>query len=108
MSMLSQQHCQPCEKGTLPLDQDRIQAYLAQTPGWSVEEGTLTRDVKVKNFREALALVNRIGELAEDEGHHPDLCIHDWNHVRIDLLTHSIGGLSENDFILAAKISELR
>lgn len=107
MSTLSQQHCQPCEKGTPPLDEGRIQHFLAQTPGWSVEQGTLTRDVTVKNFREALTLVNRIGELAEAERHHPDLCIHGWNHVRIDLVTHSIGGLSENDFILAAKVSEV-
>jgi 4a-hydroxytetrahydrobiopterin dehydratase len=63
--------------------------------------------VKLKNFRAALDLVNRIGEIAESEGHHPDLSIHGWNRVRVDLVTHSIGGLSENDFILAAKISRL-
>jgi 4a-hydroxytetrahydrobiopterin dehydratase len=80
---------------------------LEQVPGWSLENGKLTRDLKVKNFKEALALVNRIGDLAEQEGHHPDLCIHSWNRVKIELYTHSIGGLSENDFILAAKIGEV-
>jgi pterin-4a-carbinolamine dehydratase len=76
-------------------------------PGWSVVEGKLTRDVKLANFQEALGLVNQIGALAEQEGHHPDIAIHSWNHVRIELYTHSIKGLSDNDFILAAKINHL-
>ena len=107
MTELAQRHCEPCEKGTPPLERGRVTDLLRQVPGWSIMDGKLTRDVKVKNFREALALVNRIGEIAETEGHHPDLCIHGWNNVRIDLVTHSIGGLSENDFILAAKVGEL-
>ena len=80
---------------------------MQQVPGWSTPEGKLTRDIKLKDFKEALALVNRIGDLAEQEGHHPDITIHSWNHVRIELYTHSIKGLSENDFILAAKINQL-
>jgi 4a-hydroxytetrahydrobiopterin dehydratase len=107
MTELAQRHCEPCEKGTPPLDERRTHRLLSEVPGWSVLGGRLTRDVKVKNFREALALVNRIGDVAEAEGHHPDICIHGWNNVRIDLVTHSIGGLSENDFILAAKIGDL-
>jgi 4a-hydroxytetrahydrobiopterin dehydratase len=107
MSELATRHCQACERGTPPLDARRVNEMLAQLSGWSVENGILTRDVKLKNFRAALDLVNRIGEIAESEGHHPDLSIHGWNRVRVDLVTHSIGGLSENDFILAAKISRL-
>lgn len=107
MAELAQRHCEACEKGTPPLQMDQVRSMLEQVPGWSLENGKLTRDLKVKNFKEALALVNRIGDLAEQEGHHPDLCIHSWNRVKIELYTHSIGGLSENDFILAAKIGEV-
>jgi 4a-hydroxytetrahydrobiopterin dehydratase len=104
MTELAQRRCVPCEQGTPPLHEDEIESMLLQVPNWSVENGKLARDVKVRNFKEALALVNRIGEIAEAENHHPDICIHSWNHVRIELYTHSIGGLSDNDFILAAKI----
>jgi 4a-hydroxytetrahydrobiopterin dehydratase len=107
MTELARRCCQACEKGTPPLDRTAADELLAQVPDWRIENGMLTRDVKVKNFQEALGLVNRIGEVAEAEGHHPDICIHGWNRVRVDLITHSIGGLSENDFILAAKIGEL-
>ena len=107
MTQLAQRHCQACEKGTPPLDASRTKHYLGEIPGWSVIGGKLTRDVKLKNFAQALDLVNRIGAVAESEGHHPDMCIHGWNQVRIDLVTHAIGGLSENDFILAAKVSAL-
>lgn len=106
MTELTQKRCVPCEGGTAPLGTGDVQQMLAQVPGWSVEGGKLTRDLKVKNFPQALDLVNRIGALAEREGHHPDLCIHGWNHVKIELYTHAIGGLSENDFILAAKINQ--
>ena len=67
----------------------------------------LVRDIKRANFKEVMALVNRIADIAESEGHHPDLYIHGWNKVEITLTTHAIKGLSENDFILAAKINEL-
>ena len=81
---------------------------MQNVAGWSTDaEGKLTRNIKLANFKEALALVNQIGDLAEQEGHHPDLTIHSWNQVRIELYTHSIKGLSENDFILAAKINQL-
>jgi 4a-hydroxytetrahydrobiopterin dehydratase len=80
---------------------------MQQVPGWSIENGKLTRDVTVADFRAALVLVNKIGELAEQEGHHPDITIHSWNHVRIEFYTHSIQGISENDFIMAAKVNQL-
>lgn len=107
MTELAQRHCVACEKGTPPLPPEQVRTMMDQVPGWTLEDGKLARDLKLKNFKQALALVNQIGELAEEEGHHPDLCIHSWNRVKIELYTHSIGGLSDNDFILAAKIDEL-
>lgn len=81
---------------------------VQEVPGWETDsEGKLTRNITLANFKEALALVNKIGELAEQEGHHPDLTIHGWNQVRIELYTHSIKGLSDKDFMLAAKINQL-
>ena len=105
MQALAEKHCVPCEGDTPPLSEDEVGRLLPQVPGWTVVDGELTREVKVKNFKQALELVNFIGELAEQEGHHPDLQIYGWNHVKIKLMTHAIGALSENDFILAAKIT---
>ena len=106
MSDLASEHA--ARDGTAPkLSDDEVETLAQQIPGWSVEDGKLTRDLKLKNFKEALALVNRIGELAEAENHHPDLCIHGWNRVRIDFYTHTAQGISRNDFILAAKVNEL-
>src|SRR5260370_16534408 len=107
MIALVERRCAPCRGNTPPLRAEEIQAMAQEVPGWDVVEGKLTRDVKLANFKEALALVNQIGDLAEQEGHHPDLIIHSWNHVRIELYTHSIKGLSDNDFILPAKINHL-
>jgi 4a-hydroxytetrahydrobiopterin dehydratase len=107
MTALAQRRCEACKPGTPPLTEEQVHELMPQVPGWTVGGGSLTRDEKVKNFKEALALVNRIGDVAEAENHHPDLCIHGWNRVKVELSTHSIGGLSENDFILAAKINEL-
>jgi 4a-hydroxytetrahydrobiopterin dehydratase len=107
MTELTSRHCVPCEGGTPPLHPQQVDLLLQKVPGWQVVDGKLTRDVKVKNFKAALELVNEIGALAEEEGHHPDICIHSWNHVRLELYTHAIGGLSDNDFILAAKINQL-
>lgn len=107
MTALAERRCAPCRGDTPPLGAEEVQAMTQEVPGWEVVEGKLTRDVKLANFQEALALVNRIGDLAEQEGHHPDITIHSWNHVRVELYTHSIKGLSENDFILAAKINQV-
>ena len=105
MDDLAQRRCVPCTGDTPPLKPEQARSMMGQVPGWSIEDQQLTRDVKVRNFKAALALVNRIGDLAEQEGHHPNMCIHSWNRVRLELYTHSINGLSENDFILAAKIN---
>jgi 4a-hydroxytetrahydrobiopterin dehydratase len=77
---------------------------MPQVPGWQLEENKLTRRFKSRDFMEAMAFVNRVAELSEAEGHHPDIHI-SWNKVRLELTTHAIKGLSENDFIMAAKIN---
>lgn len=107
--MLSQKHCVPCEGGTEPLQRDKIDTYLPLVPDWqlSSDEKSIARHFVLKNFKEALAFVNKVGAIAEEEGHHPDIFLHNWKEVDITLSTHAIGGLSENDFILAAKIHTL-
>src|SRR5215469_8864140 len=108
MTELASRRCTPCRGDTPPLQVKEVETMMQDVPGWTTDtEGKLTRNIKLANFKEALALVNKIGDLAEQEGHHPDLTIHSWNQVRIELYTHSIKGLSENDFILAAKINAL-
>jgi len=99
--------CVPCRGGTPPLSAERAQEYHAATPAWTLapDAKRLSRTFKFKDFREAMVFVNRVAEVAEAEGHHPDLAIH-WNRVDVELWTHSIGGLHENDFIVAAKIDK--
>jgi 4a-hydroxytetrahydrobiopterin dehydratase len=100
-------HCVACEKGTPPLTTEEAALYLAQVPQWELRDGkSLRRRFRFKDFVEAMAFLNRVAQVAEEEGHHPDILI-SYNRVRIDLTTHAIGGLSENDFILAAKIDRL-
>ena len=84
-----------------------VERFLAQVSGWSLSGKWITKEFKYKNFVEALKFVNRVADLAEQEGHHPDIHIH-YNLVRFDIWTHAIDGLSENDFILAAKIDALK
>jgi 4a-hydroxytetrahydrobiopterin dehydratase len=104
---LAQRKCIPCEGGVPPLSEARSRALLAELgEGWALEEGKLARSFKFRNFVEAIAFVNRLAEIAEAEGHHPGITIN-YNRVRLQLFTHAIKGLSENDFILAAKISQL-
>ena len=108
-SDLAARHCVPCEGGTPPMTRAEAERYLAQVAGWQLVEGEplkIARGVKRKDFAEAMAFVNSIADLAEREQHHPDICI-SWNRVKLELFTHAIGGLSENDFIMAAKIDEL-
>jgi 4a-hydroxytetrahydrobiopterin dehydratase len=100
--------CAPCEAGTPPLGPERIGAYLPHVAGWQVvEDGRkITKRFKHGDFKAAMAFVNRMADLAEAEGHHPDITVR-YNVVDVTTYTHSIGGLSENDFILAAKIDRL-
>ncbi len=103
MSELATKRCEPCKAGTPPLAGEERDRLLAQLSGWSVEDGRrLVKEYRFPDFRQALGFVNRVGEVAEQEGHHPDLEL-GWGRVKITLWTHSIGGLSESDFILAAK-----
>lgn len=104
MGLLNKE-CVPCEGGTKPLTGEQIAEYSQALAGWRVvEEKSLVKEYQSKDFAEALAFVNAIGEIAEAEGHHPDINLHSWNKVALTLSTHAIGGLSINDFILAAKI----
>lgn len=105
---LSQKHCVPCEGGMLPLTKKSAEIMVPQIPGWELREDgkEVSRDFKFKDFAAAIAFVNKVAEIAEAEGHHPDISVHGWNKVRLTLSTHAIKGLSGNDFILAAKINE--
>ncbi len=104
---LASKKCMHCEGGTKPLDAQTVETYLKVVPGWEVLEGRKIRRLfKFKDFKEAMDFVNQIAGLAESEGHHPDIKI-SYNKVKIELTTHAIGGLSENDFILATKIDSL-
>lgn len=105
---LTSQKCFSCEGGTKPLTKSEYQQYLDAIVGWNVVgEKQIEKDFKFKNFKEALSFVNKVGEIAEREGHHPDIFLHSWRKVKISLMTHAIGGLSINDFILAAKTDQL-
>ncbi len=103
---LSDKKCVPCEGGMEPFDAARISEMLPQIPGWQIKNDHLYREFKFRNFVENMAFINKVAELAEAEGHHPDFSVH-YNRVEFDIWTHAIGGLSENDFILAAKINVL-
>lgn len=104
---LAQKHCGPVGPDTPRVSDAAARKRMASLPGWTVGRQEIHRDLKFQDFRRALRFVNRVGALAESEGHHPELKIHSWNHVRLALRTDAIGGLSENDFILAARINLL-
>lgn len=123
---LTQKHCIPCESGDPPLPNEKEDELFQQTPGWlllrdpstsfgsaqdkgsgQVHVHKLRRQFKFGNFKEAIAFVNKVADVAEAEGHHPDIYIF-YNKVQIDLFTHAVGGLSENDFIMAAKINGIK
>ncbi|HCB35300.1 MAG: hypothetical protein A2W52_04550 [Candidatus Taylorbacteria bacterium RIFCSPHIGHO2_02_49_25] len=108
MINLSSKKCRPCEVGEGRLGRAEIGAFAPHVPEWKVVEWhELKRRFKFKNFVEALAFVNKVGTLAESEGHHPDIRF-GWGYVELTLFTHAVDGLSENDFILAAKIDVLQ
>ena len=107
MANLATKKCVPCEGGTLPLETDKIQEYLKEVEGWEVKEDKLIQKTfKFKTFRESIDFVNQVANLAENEGHHPDIHIR-YSKVTFELTTHTIKGLSENDFIMASKIDLL-
>ena len=108
MVALAEKKCVPCERGAEPLKGDEIAKRTEEVdPEWHVvDEHRLEREFPFEVFRQALAFVDRVGELAEEEGHHPDIHL-SYGKVKIELWTHKIKGLHENDFILAAKIDQL-
>lgn len=108
MTELAAKKCVPCEGGVPPLDKDKINELLAQLDGWQIEqEYHLTRAFTFPDFVTALEFTNKVGQLAEEEAHHPDIHL-SFGRVKIELWTHKIKGLTESDFILAAKIDKLR
>jgi len=103
---LAEQKCMACEGGISPLNRDESEKLRAQTPLWELDEDHISRTFKFSNFIEAMSFANSVADIAEQQNHHPDLHI-SWGKVRVVLSTHSINGLSINDFIVAAKIDKL-
>ena len=105
---LTNQKCIPCEGGTMPLTIQEAQKLHEEISTWALSPDVknLSKTFKFKDFAGALAFTNKVGAIAEDEGHHPDIGLH-WGRVDITLSTHAVGGLSVNDFILAAKVDKI-
>ncbi len=106
---LTGKKCVPCEGGIPRLTTEQAGEMLAAVPGWEIVQGgeRIRREWVVRNFKAGMAFFTRITDLAEAEGHHPDLHLVGYRNVAIELWTHAIGGLSENDFVLAAKIDQI-
>jgi 4a-hydroxytetrahydrobiopterin dehydratase len=104
---LARKECVPCKGGVPPLKGDELNRLSEQVEGWDViEDHHLSKTYKFPNFVKALEFVNKVGNIAEQQGHHPDIFL-TWGKVRIETWTHKINGLTESDFILAAKIDEI-
>jgi 4a-hydroxytetrahydrobiopterin dehydratase len=107
MNKLANRHCVPCHGGVPPLTGEEIRKLLRELRGWEVvAEHQLEKHYTFLNFREALSFVNRVAAIAEQEGHHPDISF-GWAYAHLEIWTHAIDGLSESDFILAARIDAL-
>ncbi len=111
MNDLLNKKCIPCEGGVLPFDISEIQKYQKKVDGWDISKDKkknfyLSKKFKFKNFLNSQNFINKVGEIAENEGHHPDI-LFGWGYAEIKITTHAIEGLSENDFILAAKIDQI-
>ena len=104
---LHEKKCIPCESGGDPLSESEAKKNLAEVPNWKLNEKKIEREFIFTDFKDAMKFVNKVADLAEDEGHHPDFHVH-WNKVLVELWTHSMNGLSENDFIVAAKINNIK
>ena len=111
MSNLLNKKCVPCEGGVLPFDISEIHKYQKKVDGWDVKKNEkknffLEKNFKFKNFINSQKFVNKVGKISESENHHPDISF-GWGYAKIIITTHAIAGLSENDFILAAKIDHI-
>jgi 4a-hydroxytetrahydrobiopterin dehydratase len=105
---LSAKTCTPCRGGIPPLTPEEVEGHHQQTPAWDIRDDSrrIERTFRFKNFAEAFAFVQRVAELAEAEGHHPDVCF-GWGYATVSLQTKKIKGLHENDFIIAAKLDRM-
>ncbi len=111
MTDLTQKKCIPCEGGVIPFDISEIHKYQKKVDGWELAKDKteiyfLEKEFKFKNFKESQNFINQVGDISESEGHHPDI-LFGWGYAKIKITTHAIHGLSENDFILAAKIDKI-
>jgi 4a-hydroxytetrahydrobiopterin dehydratase len=107
MTELASRKCEDCAPGTPPLEADRVEELRREVDSaWELDDRSIVREFKFKNFRDAFGLATRVALLAEEQGHHPDLEV-GWGRVSIALTTHTAKGLTDNDFIMAAKIDEL-
>ena len=111
MTDLSKKKCVPCEGNIPPFDKSEIHKYLKKVDGWKVESNQdksffLAKKFLFKNFQESQNFVNKIGNLAEEQNHHPDISF-GWGYCKVKIFTHAIKGLAESDFILAAKIDRI-
>lgn len=110
MANLTQEKCSACSKDSKPVTQEEIAELKPQIPQWEIEEvegeSRLTRTYNFDNFKQALDFTNKVGEIAEEEGHHPAL-LTEWGKVTVNWWTHAISGLHRNDFIMAAKTDKL-
>jgi 4a-hydroxytetrahydrobiopterin dehydratase len=106
---LAGKHCKPCEGGVPALTTEQVQDHLRAVPAWhlTADGRHIRREWRVKDFQTALDFFNRVGQVAEAEDHHPDLHLTSYRQVAIELSTHAVGGLTENDFILAARIDAI-
>lgn len=106
MPGLAERKCRPLPAGTPALARAGIESLLEETPGWSYDGKVIAKSWSFKNFHEAMAFVNAVAWIAHREDHHPDMNV-SYNRCRVEFCTHSVGGISENDFICAAKIDAL-
>lgn len=106
ISDLMKKHCAACKPGTPPVAEAQVRAVLRQLPGWEMVEKELAKTYKFKNYYETIAFVNALAWISHEEDHHPDLEV-GYNKCRVRYSTHSIGGISENDLICAAKVEAL-
>ncbi len=111
MSDLTKKKCVPCEGGVIPFDISEIHKYQKKIDGWNITKNKeniffLEKKFSFKNFLDSQKFVNKVGQISEEEGHHPEI-LFGWGYAKINITTHAIKGLSENDFILAAKIDKI-
>ena len=111
MTDLADKKCIPCEGGIPAFDMKEIHKYLKKVDGWDVKEDEmknyyLSKEFKFQNFLESQNFINKVGEIAENEGHHPDIAF-GWGYANVKIFTHAIKGLHESDFVLAAKVDKI-